>query len=134
MPLYQISGGIVIGIVRLRGGAGVSWGVVIVEAGAMLLEGSTVNTFLIDMGRTLLLIRSTMSTGLMFVRSTLHTVAVNLMMVAIYSSGSVQRVTAFKSITVTVIEVLTMGELIVLVEDEDDSDDEDDNDGDKNNH
>ena len=134
MPLYQISGGIVIGIVRLRGRAGVSWGVVIVEAGAMLLEGSTVNTFLIDMGRTLLLIRSTMSTGLMFVRSTLHTVAVNLMMVAIYSSGSVQRVTAFKSITVTVIEVLTVGELIVLVEDEDDSDDEDDNYGDKNNH
>ena len=134
MPLYQISGGIVIGIVRLRGRARVGWGVVIVEAGAMLLEGSTVNTFLIDMGRTLLLIRSTMSTGLMFVRSTLHTVAVNLMMVAIYSSGSVQRVTAFKSITVTVIEVLTMGELIVLVEDEDDSDDEDDNDGDKNNH
>ena len=134
MPLYQISGGIVIGIVRLRGRAGVGWGVVTVEAGAMLLEGSTVNTFLIDMGRTLLLIRSTMSTGLMFVRSTLNTVAVNLMMVAIYSSGSVQRVTAFKSITVTVIEVLTMGELIVLVEDEDDSDDEDDNDGDKNNH
>ena len=134
MPLYQISGGIVIGIVRLRGRAGVSWGVVIVEAGAMLLEGSTVNTFLIDMGRTLLLVRSTMSTGLMFVRSTLHTVAVNLMMVAIYSSGSVQRVTAFKSITVTVIEVLTMGELIVLVEDEDDGDDEDDDDADQDHH
>ena len=108
--------------------------VVGVEACTVLLERSTVNTFLIDEGSTLLFIGSTWVTWMMFIRSTLHTVTVYLMGVTIYSSCSIQRITAFKSITVTVIEVLAMGKLIVLVEDEDDSDDEDDYNSDQYNY
>ena len=70
---------------------------------------------------------------LLLVRGALNTVGVDLV-VAVNSPGLIQRIAALCQVTVTADDVLTVGELIVLVEDEDDGDDEDDNDADQDYH
>ena len=70
---------------------------------------------------------------LLFVRSALNTVGVDLV-IAVNSSGLVERITTLSQVTVTADDGLAVGELVVLVEDEDDGDDEDDNDADQDYH
>ena len=70
---------------------------------------------------------------LLLVRGALNTVGVDLV-VAVNSSGLVERITALSQVTVTADDGLAVGELVVLIEDEDNCDDEDDNDADQDYH